>query len=207
MAPFIASNTKSVVLFGDSFTARLQEFTWSNRCHNFHFDMGSMFIHWCGRGGLSLTHDEFYQRWTDALQWEPNILVLQLGSNDLCDPNADPFAVARGLVDIALASLRYLPMLQCVVIPQIVARANVPFDCYNQWVVTANQQLQALCYAHENLMFWYHSRIRYSPNAISPFVADGVHFNDRAQKIFLASIKGAILRVVSKFQWPSPYGY
>ena len=71
---------------------------------------------------------------------KPDILVLEIGSNDLCDPSADPEIVGETItafVDVLRQEIQHKFTVVCQVIP----RRNPPFPNYNRRVKKLNKCL------------------------------------------------------------------
>ena len=85
----------------------------------------------------------------------PTVVIMDIGSNDLCDKEADPDTVALSilaLVEILLKDLQ----LRCLVLCQVLPRENQPFSGYNEWVWHLNGLLKEAVKSIHGVKFWLH---------------------------------------------------
>lgn len=71
----------------------------------------------------------------------PNIVVLELGSNDLCDKDSDPETIALSIVALAELLLKDLS-LRFIAVCEVTARQNEPFVGYNERAALLNSHLR-----------------------------------------------------------------
>ena len=126
----------------------------------------------------------------------PNIVVLELGSNDLCDKDSDPKTIALSIV--ALAELLPTELgLRFIAVCQVTARQNEPFVGYNERTALLNGHLReslriiptAKCLQHRGLI---------NPTNNAVYAPDGIHLNDIGNKALYRSYRGAILWALSQ---------
>ena len=129
------------LILGHSFVRRMKAFLKNNAgssSFNEHFDLeNSCLVKLRGNGGRTVERLMRYDlSATRAIK--PDILVLEIGSNDLCDPSADPEILGETItafVDV----LRYEIQHKFTVICQVIPRRNPPFPNYNRRVKRAKQ--------------------------------------------------------------------
>lgn len=89
----------------------------------------------------------------------PFAVVIELGSNDLCDPSVEPLTLALSISNLALEMLRW--GVVHVYICQLMHRSRLPRGNpgYNQAVTSTNQHLEALLAENNFATFWKHKDI------------------------------------------------
>lgn len=147
-----------------------------------------------------------------VLALSPDILLLEIGSNDLCDHNLDPSILARSLTEMADKLCQ--SGVKRVMIGQILHR-KIPgaywfpaphqfgnpryawaldIEAYNERVNKANSALKDAIKKRANaaIAFWEHFGF-WNPTQ-DPLHNDGVHLNPHGMKLYANSLKWAILR-------------
>ena len=112
-----------------------------NSSFNEHFDLqNSCLVNLRGNGGRTVERLMRYDlRATRATK--PDILVLEIGSNNLCDPSADPEILGETIIAF-VDVLRHEIQHKFTVICQVIPRRNPPFPNYNRRVKKLNKCLQ-----------------------------------------------------------------
>ena len=120
----------------------------------------------------------------------PNVVIMDIGSNDLCDKEADPDAVALLILALVELLLKDLP-LRCLILCQVLPRKNQLFSGYNERVWHSNGLLREAVKGIHGGKFWLqHSLCNPSQNI---FTRDGIHLNDEGHQVLYRSYRGAIL--------------
>ena len=86
---------------------------------------------------------------------QPNVVVLEISSNDLCDISSDPEAVGSLIITL----IDRLPVefsVDWVVVCQILPRKKRPHPQYNSAVSTLNSWLKENLSTKEHATFWKH---------------------------------------------------
>jgi lysophospholipase L1-like esterase len=105
--------------------------------------------------------------------FHPDLIILQIGGNDLCKRNYSAMEVAHDITSLA-SELQF----ECncsVLISQLIPRVSCPTD-YNDKVQWCNQYLSDLNTNNSSIALWKHRGI-WNPNEWI-YGTDGVHFND-----------------------------
>ena len=71
----------------------------------------------------------------------PKVVIMDIGSTELCDKEADPDTVALLILALVELLLKDLP-LRCLVLRQVFPRKNQPFSGYNERVWHLNGLLR-----------------------------------------------------------------
>ena len=71
----------------------------------------------------------------------PNVVITDIGSNNLCDKEVDPDTVALSILALVELLLKDL-QLRCLVLCQVLPRKNEPFSGYNARVWHLNGLLR-----------------------------------------------------------------
>ena len=126
----------------------------------------------------------------------PDIVVLELGSNDLCVSDCDPETIALSIVALAELLLKELS-LQFIAVCEVTVRQNEPFVGYNDKAALLNSHLRELLREIPATKCWQHrGLIKPTNNAV--YAPDGIHLNYMGNKALYRSYRGAILRALSQ---------
>ena len=189
-----------VLLLGHSFIRRLHEHC---QCINFEslgLNPEEFSLYWKGLGGLK-AKDLF--QFTDMItDIQPAILYLEIGTNDLCDPNVLPDDIALLVLNFVTTSLEYFPFLKHVILGQVIKRdMNAPRqrltrtdfpDC----VKLFNALMKGLFKDIPEATYWRHKGLC---DQVNPFLLnDGVHLNYKGMKKIGHSIKRALVTTKSQ---------
>ena len=132
------------LLVGHSFVRRMVEFIERNQDSGFYsrtFGVDhSCNVETIGIGGRTVNKlIKFDLQMTRGTA--PNVVIMDIGSNELCDKEADPDTVALSI--LALVELRLKDLqLRCLVLCQVLPRKNQPFSGYNERVWHLNGLLK-----------------------------------------------------------------
>ena len=126
----------------------------------------------------------------------PDIVVLELGSNDLCDKVSDPETITLSIVALAELLITELS-LRIITVCEVTARQNEPFAGYNVKAALLNSHLReslrvipaAKCWQHRGLI---------NPTNNAVYAPDGIHLNYLGNKALYRSYRGAILWALSQ---------
>ena len=131
---------------------------------------------------------------------EPDILVLEVWSNDLCDPSADPEILGETIIAF-VDVLRHEIQHKFTAICQVIPRRNPPFPNYNRRVKKLNKYLQDTLADSGFVKFWRHRGLNNPTRDI--YVRDGIHLNKRGHKALYRSYRGALLFALKQIQTTS----
>lgn len=126
----------------------------------------------------------------------PNIVVLELGSNDICDSHCDADTVALSIVALTELLIKSFSV-PFVVVCQILPRMHTPFQGYNERVQKVNTLLREALQNINSAKFWRHRGL-VNP-AKNVYARDGIHLNDLGNEALYRSYRGAILFALSQF--------
>ncbi|XP_062619190.1 uncharacterized protein LOC134280749 [Saccostrea cucullata] len=128
---------------------------------------------------------------------EGAICFMQIGGNDLSNPQATPNKVARNIMSLA-QFLLLTNKFSFVIIGQLLRRhPSKVGDHYNFKVIDTNKLLHDQCHrSTSNILFWHHHGF-WDPE-MKFLASDGVHLKDsshdhRVMRKYLQSIKSAVL--------------
>jgi len=125
-------------------------------------------------------------------QINPNMVFLEIGSNDLCDENREPMHISVDIVSLA----RFIKIgygISCVVIGKILPRTHrVDMNAYNIRVGATNRHIRHLASQELGIYTWRHRG--FSNPTINPFHTDGVHLNKtHGIPKYIRSLRHAVL--------------
>ena len=117
-------------------------------------------------------------------------LVLELGSNNLCDRDWPPEAIGEAI--LAFVELLWSDLqLEHVMLCKIITRQRQPYPQYNDRVAALNSFLTEACKLHPHVTVWQHRGL-VNPS-INIFLTDGMHLNKIGTKALYKSYRRAIL--------------
>lgn len=135
---------------------------------------------------------------------KPDIVILEIGSNDLCQPGVKPETVGSN-IETLVHILHNQYQVKYIMVCQVINRATIPREvhCYNERVAILNQYLSVVLETLEFVQFWCHKGLR-KPN-IPVICGDGVHLNAQGHYALYRSYRGAILFALKQiFQAGNP---
>ena len=183
-----------VLVLGHSFIHRLHTFLLRN--FNAHIAEnlslpGDLEIRWHGIGGRTVSKTIRFDLHV-VKEFAPNIVLLQIGTNDL----ATTSAVETGSAIEDLSRLLHESYgVQVVCVCQTIYRQNSP--SFNKQVDLLTKYLKVVL---EPLPYTFYWRHRGFWRCKSRFLArDGVHLNNRGNYKFFRSLRGAVLRCMRTF--------
>ena len=191
------------MVIGHSFVRRLQQFHSSTFGHYFNlgFSYSQLQVVYYGHSGLTV-QDVMYYHLASIDQIKPDIIYLELGTNDLCSPTATPMSVGN---DLRLLVTQLLNLgVKFVVTGQVIFRRGrgIPraVPGFNRRVVTLNHYCARLLGTHSlpNSYFWHH-RGMWHP-ACQVLARDGVHLNRQGMVKQGRSIRGALLYALRRIR-------
>ena len=176
-----------VLILGHSFIRRLREYIGRNADldANLHILEG-IELKWHGVGGRTVLKTVQFDL-TVVEKFMPDIVILQLGTNDLSHLPA--VNVGSAIEDLT-RSLYDLLNVKCVCVCQTIYRTGTP--TFNKNVILLNQYLKVVLEPIPYAMFWSHKGFW---RAKTNFMArDGIHLNGLGQYKLYRSLRGAVLR-------------
>ena len=184
----MATSSSRVLILGHSFIRRLREFISSNSndC-NVNFRLAdSVVTRWHGVGGRTVAKTLQFDLPTVS-SFGPDIVILQLGSNDLV--TFSPLRVGSIIEDfVRLLHTSYGVKLVCVC--QTLRRDNAAV--FNSKVGLLTRYLWVVLEPLPYAIFWGHRGFwKARANFYAP---DGIHLNGLAQYKLYKSLRGAVLR-------------
>lgn len=186
---------EKVIVFGHSFVRRLEQYT--NTCttgdiKNLGLCTNTFGIQLYGLGGLCMSQRRRLHS-CDSKLHGADMVLLDIGSNDLCDPEYDINRFVTDLVSFASYLVTGLQVRKVIVL-QIIKRARPPFSKYNDNVVECNVALKQLITTKCQLpiYFWRHRGMWNTDSNI--FHRDGVHLSIRGYEKYLRSVRDCIIR-------------
>ena len=151
-----------------------------------------------GFGGLSLKRRKQLHS-VDLKLYGVDLVIVELGSNDLCDQDCDSAKLARDLFSYATFLHEGLGV-KAVAISQILYRVKVPFKSYHEKVVEINSALHSLAKNSSlPIVFWRHRGMWKCEESV--IGRDGVHLScEVGYPKYLRSMRDCVVRVSKWFE-------
>ena len=200
----MAAPSKRIMVFGHSFVKRLWEFIRANS-EDFSFHMrlyneGPPLIQYTGLPGAITTS---LRQHVDAIvDFEPNIVILVIGTNDIYDYSLTPQAAANRIMDFVDSLLQEYGVEQVILLqtlhrhqPTVHTRFPVDVVSYNQRVDEMNLYLdQNLSNRTNGHAYLWRLKGFWSPDcAIKNFARDGCHLTDAGNRRLYSNIRAAVV--------------
>ena len=123
---------------------------------------------------------------------QAKIVCLDIGSNDLCHIDVSPDNLVHAIGQFVDQCHNLGTRL--VIVTEILPRANVHDQQYNENVYQANILLKTATASHSHCIFWEHSGQNFTSRFLTEFInMDGVHVNAAGLRHYYRSIRGSIL--------------
>lgn len=189
----------TVLVLGHSFVWRLAKFVAESplTCVTPSFQLPlSSTVQFFGIGGRTVTKLRKFDL-PAVTRVKPTVLILEIGSNDLCDPRCDANDLANTIFKLA-QTLSSHYRVDHVIVSQIMPRESPPavFPPYNTRVRQANEHLYHLLKKVPFASFWYHPALSRSKTRV--FLRDGVHLNQVGNHLLYHSYQKALFRYFSR---------
>ena len=174
-----------VLILGHSFIRRLREFLASHVSLNTDFLLAEYCeIKWHGIGGRTVsTVRAFDQRIVEIFR--PDLVILQLGSNDLV--HGDPLSIASGIEDLVTLLHDSFQVTRICVCQSLY---RVSGAAYYQRVRDLIKYLKVLLESLPYSAYWKHRGFWNS--TVGLYSGDGVHLNAHGHYRLYRSLRGAL---------------
>lgn len=145
-----------------------------------------------GEGGRTV--DKAIRFYLDAIRCTaPNVAILELGSNDVCDRDSNTDAITS-----VLAALAELLVILCNIQFIVVCKKRPAFKHYNHRVRMINKLLSEASLPVTRASFWSHRGL-IKPTA-DVYLGDSIDLNVLGYRALYKSYLGAILFALTRLQ-------
>ena len=190
-----------ILVLGHSFVWRLEKFVRESDlpCISYSFNCAEPNeVLFCGIGGRTIAQ----LRQSDLIvvdQFKPNIVILEIGSNDLCNPRLDPNFLATNLFQL-VQMLHFTYKVSHIIISQVLPRRKLPrmTPSYNTRVTQLTRLLQHLVRVTPFATLWFHPKFLRTRSSV--FLRDGIHLNFMGNHFLYHSYQKAIMYCLSRNQ-------
>lgn len=186
------------LVLGDSFVRRLGKFIDNGQPNGlYRRDLQLVYtseVDIFGTGGRTV--DKTVRFDLDAIRSSaPDVVVLEMGSNDACEQDDDAETIASSVVALTelLISECKLPF---IVVCQFLPRRHPPFEEYNDRVRQINALVSKALLHLKQVKSWRHRGLIYPSAEI--YLAAGIHLNEGVSRAVYRSYRGAILFALSQ---------
>lgn len=193
--------TPMVCLFGTSHICHLTTFLNREHISNFWLDLRQVEAHMYGISGMRIYPNlndpngymksmQFHLRYLDLTH--PEYVIIQVGSNDICNNSLDIHTIVTGIYDAAMYAL--VGGARRVIISQLLPRAN---PHYNIKAASVNALLEHKVAEEMEtaIVCWRHAGLQ-NPQ-MDVLKPDGVHLNDTGLYRYFRSLRGAIIYMLN----------
>ena len=197
-SPSNTAGTSRVLILGHSFVRRLKEFIrrWAQgNKYSLDFNLTQRCdVSILGIGGRTVNkivrHDL-----PNIRRRAPEIVILELGSNDLCDESCDAETVSLAIV--ALVELLHKDLnVKFTMVCEVIPRENSPYAPYNEKVHQLNSYLKKTLINAPFAKTWRHRGL--SNLTVNSYMPDGIYLNEAGNKALYRSYRGAVVFAFSE---------
>lgn len=195
-----------VLILGHSFVKRLFDFIRRSNYHSVDFNMNldplreKVYLRGYPGGNLEVINSRGLG---EIRRLQPDLVFLQIGSNDLCKQQNSVMDVARGIIEFVL-KLRYSYGVHKVAVLQILHRLpptkEIRYEVDTVWFNQRCDELNLYLSNYfkdnkvEKVCFWRHSGFWSDENKQRVFSPDGVHLNNmHGYPKYYQSLRAAIV--------------
>lgn len=192
-----------VVIAGTSHVRRLRDAIdeGSDPAFEAHFGLSQISTDFVCGGGWGL--EDIVRHQSQILRSKPHVLVLQVGSNDICSADCCPLIIADALLDTA-CHLQQCGNISSVIVCHLLPRSLGVYmptaeavSAYTLARVKFNQFIDVVASDYTKVKVWKHKKL-FNPIQ-EVLLSDGVHLNTSGQYKFYKSLRGAILFALGHF--------
>lgn len=187
--------SRRAIIVGHSFVFRLQDFTnkfveWNN----LKFDGTDIQVQYSDLGGLLLRHVPTChyptQNMAAFLTYKPQVVYLDIGGNELCNPTCDPELVATHVISFANSLVSHYGVNH-VVIGQTLFRFSMlcPVN-FNENAVAINNCVKYRLREYTRISFWSLRGMWKDIGAL--LCEDGIHLNNNGMVKYAKNIKACL---------------
>ena len=181
-----------VLVFGHSFVRRLNEFlvTRFGAYHNFNLFYNYSDVYTFGVGGMT-TSDALSRYIGVVAEFNPQVVFIQLGTNDLDSHRNSIRSIARNMAELCRRLQR--AGVRRILIGQVLPRQShgSRVHDFNTRVVSLNLELVRAVQSMNRVMLWQHRGFWFSQ--MNLMHDDGIHLNRRGNMRYYRSVRGGIL--------------
>ena len=181
-----------VLILGHSFIRRLREFVNDNSLE-YNLTLGipePVTVRWRGVGGRTVVKLKEFDL-AIVSEFKPDIIFLQVGTNDLAQRNMSPVTVGSAIEEF-VTLLHEKHGVRFICVGQTIKRASP--DSFNARVALLARYLKTVLEPLPYALYWTHRGFWRSRR---PFLSyDGVHLNREGQHKLYKSIRGAVLQAI-----------
>jgi lysophospholipase L1-like esterase len=183
-----------VLVFGDSFVRRLQDYLHSEFVYNLDIDAEKVCVEFYGFGGLTISRAEQYR--TEITNRRPDVIILLLGANDLDKRDniyhRDIRLIAADVVDFAN---QLLHITRRVYVFPAYHRLTPRLSAYEDFLPRFNETIDRICKNLYGIKFCALKNLtRDWPQYL---LTDGIHLTHEGNRKYC--IRGAVLNACKHF--------
>ena len=145
------------------------------------------------RGGTVQHLETILPTWLD--EYQPHILIFQVGANDLSNRNLTAWTVADRLAQLGQQAREQHGVLK-VAVGTAFDRKSYPniLPRYPDKIIQFNRWLKAVISQEHHLTYWRHARTVFARNILHQ---DGVHLNDKGNRKLYKSFRSLLIKLVN----------
>ena len=198
-----------ILLLGHSFISHFKRFVKNNQTHftySLNLDPREVMVQYSSLPGATVTAIR-KKRLSDVEDFEPDMVILQIGTNDLADDQCTHETLISAITDLVDTLLytyhvRYVAVLQILhrFPPTVPTKHKVDIVAFNGKVDLSNDGLTTELATTKNCRFWRHKGF-WGPCQSLTIAPDGVHLSDPfGLKRYFYSLRAVIVSVINELR-------
>ena len=199
-----------ILYYGHSFVAHMQDYmaTLPLYMNNFGIDYQEAVVYYKSKSGATIDRLRKKSQVDKILKMQPEIVVLEAGTNDLAKITLSPAYVCDQMMDLVR------DMLDCrvreVIVSQVLLRGEEGLKDaaphFEDKVYSFNHKVEDALRHLPRASYWHHRNLW---KDIEGQVEDGTHLNDVGHKKLYRSLRGALQSTVNRIRpgWANSASY
>lgn len=200
-----------ILILGHSFTTRFRKHIRDNLdtlSYSLNMDPRDIMVTYSGRpGGTVQVVGDAQLEEAHIREFSPDVVILQIGSNDLCRANKSPVSVCEEIRRLSVLLLTEFQVKK-VVILQILHRLpnRTPNPRHLVDIPWFNGRVDRLNFllSHnlnkDNVLFWPHKGLRSAEKLAVSLLPDGVHLNHNGYNKYFQTVRAAVVTAVKQIR-------
>ena len=195
------TNPVKVLYYGHSYVSHFQDYvaTLPYYMANFGMSLTEACVHYKGLSGATVGRLSKKSNLNKINKMQAEIIVLEVGTNDLADVEVTPGDLCDQVIDLARE------LLDCrareVIVSQVLLRGKEGLKKadkdFEEKVYAYNHNIERAINFLPRASFWHHYNLW---KDIENHVEDGTHLNDQGHKKLYRSLKGALQSTITRIR-------
>ena len=190
---------KTLLVLGHSFVRRV-----ADKIDKDSLDLGGDIDNIAVRGFGGMRVSGVYRQLSYVRRIKPYVIFLDIGTNDLSDPQKDPVELAREVI-VAARTIGEVPGVRTVIISEVMMRADGRWHNFNNVRFILNDELKRLATSYDNIYMCNHRG--FATRWRDHLRPEGVHLTARGTLLYLKNMRYAVRKYGLKLKHKTEAGH